>query len=214
MIAVTTPLPAPLIERLYLLFTPAACRAEPFATLASALDGGVDLVQWRVKERDAEGARRALAICRAHGVRMIVNDDVELALTIGADGAHVGQDDMPARQARRLLGPHRLLGVSTHDLAQIDRAIDDGADHLGFGPMFATTTKGYAQGLPTGSLANALRHTSLTIWPIGGIGLDNLSRLRAEGARRIAVSRAILGADDPRAAARSLRAALLAAEAV
>ncbi|MGE3878648.1 MAG: thiamine phosphate synthase [Planctomycetota bacterium] len=208
----TTPLPVPLIERLYLLFSPAACRADPFATLADALAGGVDLVQWRVKERDEEGARQALAICRAHGARMIVNDDVELALTIGADGAHVGQDDMPARRARRLLGPHRLLGVSTHDLAQIDRAALDGADHLGFGPMFATATKGYAQGLPAGSLEDALRHTSLTIWPIGGIDHCNLGRLQAEGARRIAVSRAILGADDPRAAAHSLRAALLAAD--
>jgi thiamine-phosphate pyrophosphorylase len=198
----------PLTSRLCLLFTPSLCAADPWHTLERALAGGVDLVQWRVKERDAAGLRRCQEICRPRGVPVIVNDDVALAVAAGAAGAHVGQDDLPARVARARLKRGQWLGVSTHDLAQIQRAVADGADYLGFGPCFPTATKGYEQGLPSGSLARALAATRLPVFAIGGITAERLALLRKEGCTRIAVSSAILRAADPQAAVRELLAAL------
>lgn len=196
------------LPTLYLLFSPALCANEPWATLREAIAGGVDLVQWRTPTPDAEGAARCLAICREAGVPMIVNDHVELAVALGAEGAHVGQTDLPAHRARAMLRPSQWLGVSTHDLAQVAAAIADGADHLGFGPMFATATKGYRHGLPAGALRAALAASRVPIWPIGGIDAHRIPLVLAEGARRVAVSSAILRAADPRGAAAELRAAL------
>ncbi|MBK8979286.1 MAG: thiamine phosphate synthase [Planctomycetes bacterium] len=196
-------------RRLYLLFTPAACSGDPWWTLREALRGGVDLVQWRVKQRDPAGLRRALALCTEAGVPVIVNDDVELAVAAGAAGAHVGQGDLPAAAARALLGPDRWLGVSTHSTAEIDAARAAGADHLGFGPLFPTATKGYTEGQPPGALREAVvRATPLPVFAIGGISPATVARVVAEGCRRIAVSAALLQATDPAGVARALRAAL------
>ncbi|MCR9245297.1 MAG: thiamine phosphate synthase [bacterium] len=195
-----------LAERvLYLLFTPRLCRGEPFASLGAALAAGVDLVQWRVQTPDPAGLRRCQELCAATGVPLIVNDDVDLAVRIGAAGAHVGQDDLPAREARARLGD-RLLGVSTHDDDQIARALADGADHLGFGPCFPTLTKGYAQGQPPAAVRSALDAAGDTpVYAIGGITAANLDELLELGVDRIAVSSAILAAPDPAAATRELR---------
>lgn len=194
-----------LAAQLYLLFTPELCRNAPFATLADALRGGVQLVQWRVARRDIDGLRRCLEVCAAHGVDVIVNNDVELAISEGARGAHVGTDDLPVARARALLGAGRWLGASTHDLQQVAAAARDGADHFGFGPCFPTTTKGYSRGLGPRALAAALAATPLPIYAIGGITVANLPALRAVGCTRIAVSSAILQAAEPYAAARELR---------
>jgi thiamine-phosphate pyrophosphorylase len=198
----------PLTSRLCLLFTPSLCAADPWHTLERALAGGVDLVQWRVKERDAAGLRRCQEICRPRGVPVIVNDDVALAVAAGAAGAHVGQDDLPARVARARLRRGQWLGVSTHDVGQVTRAVADGADYLGFGPCFPSATKGYEQGLPPGSLARALGAATLPVFAIGGITAERLALLRTEGCTRIAVSSAILRAADPQVAVRELLAAL------
>ncbi len=204
-------MPGPGDHHLYLLFTPALCADDPWRTLAEALRGGVDLVQWRHPERDPEGARRCLDICRNHGVPLLINDHVELAARLGAAGAHVGQTDLPAAEARALLGPDAWLGVSTRNPAQIDRARRDGADHVGFGPMNPTRTKGYTEGHPPDALRTALATArGLPVFAIGGIELRNLDRIRAEGCRRIAVSGAILRSDDPGSMAGRLREALLA----
>lgn len=196
--------------RLCLLFTPGLCRQDPWLTLDRALRGGVDLVQWRVKHADPDGLAECLRRCRAASVPVIVNDDVQLAVQSSAAGAHVGQDDMPAEQARRLLG-ERWLGVSTHDPAQIRAAATAGADYLGFGPCFPTTTKGYARGQPQRAVTDAVRTAGdcqLPLFAIGGITPENLPRLLALGIRRIAVTAAILQADDPAEAARRLRSLL------
>jgi thiamine-phosphate pyrophosphorylase len=196
--------------RLCLLFTPALCRRDPWLTLDAALCCGVDLVQWRVKHADPDGLHECLRRCRAAAVPVIVNDDVRLAVQTSADGAHVGQDDMPAEQARRLLGA-RWLGVSTHDTAQIRAAARADADYLGFGPCFPTTTKGYATGQPQTAVTDAVRAASdcsLPLFAIGGITPANLPQLQDLGVRRIAVSAAILQADDAAGAARRLRALL------
>lgn len=191
--------------RLCLLFTPSLCRKGPWDTLAAALAGGVDLVQWRVKDHPTVGLARCLALCHAHAVDLIVNDDPALAVTAGAAGAHVGQDDLDAAAARELLGPTRLLGVSTHDAAQLAAAHAAGADYAGFGPCYATATKGYREGLGPEALRVAVAAARLPVFAIGGITADNLPALIAAGCTRVAVSSAILGAADPTAAARALR---------
>ena len=196
---------------LYLLFTPELCANEPSATLEKALANGVDRVQWRVANPAARRGEldRYLAICAEHGVDLIVNDDVELARRPGVAGAHVGQDDLPVTEARRRLGPDRLLGASTHDIEQIRAAERDGADHLGFGPCFPTETKGYREGLGSRALAAALAATELPVFAIGGITAANVGELVAVGCRRVAVSGAVLRAGDPARAAGELRAVLV-----
>jgi thiamine-phosphate pyrophosphorylase len=202
-------------RRLYLLFTPALCANDPWDTLAAALDGGVDLVQWRPVEAgveaDAEAGhvsfQRCREACQRAGVPLLVNDDVMLAVRGRAAGAHVGQNDIPAHAARRLLG-RQWLGVSTHDVPQITAAVAAGADYVGFGPCHATATKGYTEGKTPAAIeaattaAQALR---VPLFAIGGITAANVPALRMNGVDRIAVSSAILQDADPRRAAEALR---------
>lgn len=192
---------------LYLLFTPSVCSGDPWDALAAALDGGVDLVQWRVEAPDREGFDRCRELCRRAGVPVIVNDDVMFALRNRAAGAHVGQADMPAEAARKLLG-ERWLGVSTHEPEQIDAACNAGADYVGFGPCHPTSTKGYATGKSPAEIEAAVATAAaraVPLFAIGGITPANLPPLRALGVDRIAVCSAILAAPDPRAAAAALR---------
>jgi thiamine-phosphate pyrophosphorylase len=200
----------PAAARLYLLFTPGLCTGAPWATLAAALDGGVDMVQWRVARPARRGLARCLAICGERSVPVIVNDDVALAVAAGAAGAHVGQADVPARAARAQLRAGQVLGVSTHDVAQVRAAQDDGADYLGFGPCFPTATKGYAAGVGAAAIRAAVAAARVPVFAIGGIAPANVGELLALGVTRVAVSGAVLRAADPRAAAAALRAGLAA----
>jgi len=189
----------PRLGRLYLLFTPSLCRADPDSTLEDALRAGVDLVQWRSKAPDPEGFLRARERCAAHGVPLIVNDDVGLALRSESAGAHVGQEDMPADAARKLMFG-RTLGVSTHDLDQIRAAAAARADYVGFGPCHPTTTKGYDKGLADEAVAAAVElcgELGMPLFAIGGVRPDNLVRLAMLGVRRVAVSSYILQHDRP-----------------
>lgn len=160
----------------------------------------------QIREKDmADGALLAHVlevrrVVEGTGVLVVVNDRPDLAVLADADGAHVGQDDADPSDARRLLGDARILGVSTHDAAQRQRAVRSAADHCGFGPVFDTATKG-------------LSGIGLRDWPdedgfptfaIGGIGPGNVAPLAASGVRRIAVSSALCAADDPEAVARTL----------
>jgi thiamine-phosphate pyrophosphorylase len=194
-------------HRLYLLFTPALAGEKPWRTLEAALKGGVDLVQWRSKESDDAGFRACRDVCMARGVPILVNDDVMLGVRGRAHGAHVGQDDMPHEVARKLL-VNQWLGVSTHNRDQITAAVAAGADYVGFGPCYPTATKGYDEGLPAEEIEEAAFACPVPLFAIGGIDATNLLRLRAFGVRRIAVSSAILKAQDPYAAAARLRAML------
>jgi thiamine-phosphate pyrophosphorylase len=158
-------------------------------------------------------ARAIQALCRSRGALFIVNDRVDLALAADADGAHVGQEDVPAASARRLLGPRRLLGVSTHNLAQAEAAGQVGADYIGFGPMFATGTKdtGYTpRGLD--ALRGIRRAVSLPILAIGGISLENVARVIQAGATAPAVISAVVAAPDIAAAAAAFRQRVAAAK--
>src|SRR5262249_30050308 len=138
----------------------------------------------------------------------IVNDRPDIARLSDADGVHLGQDDLPVKEARRVLGPDALIGVSTHSVEQLRQAVLDGADYLGIGPTFPSKTKAFDRfpGLPF--LRSATAETSLPAFALGGIGPQNVGLVVEAGARRVAVSAAITKADDPQQAARELRAAL------
>lgn len=193
--------------RLYLLFTPELCAGDPWSTLVLALEGGVDAVQWRVKTQDREGFVRCRELCRARQVPLFVNDDVMLAVRGQAEGAHVGQDDIPADAARKLL-VDRWLGVSTHNPAQIKAAAAAGADYLGFGPCYESATKVHEAARSAADIEAAVAEAErlgLPLFAIGGITVDNLPALRALGIDRIAVCSAILRSDRPREATAALR---------
>jgi len=186
--------------------------------LAAALAGGVDMVQLRDKSASDEELVRAAAVfrrlCDEHGALFWLNDRPDLVAACRADGVHVGQDDIPAAEARRLAGEEVLVGLSTHSPAQLDAALAAGdADQLSVGPVWETPTK---EGRPAAGL-DYVRHAARVAgerpwFAIGGIDLDNVREVIAAGASRVVVVRAIRDADDPEAGARSLRAALEEAE--
>lgn len=187
------------------------CDARPDAFLERALRGGVDIVQLRVKDAgpgDDEivaAGRRFAALCAAHDALFILNDRPDLVVAAGADGVHVGQDDTPVSQARQVVGASRLIGLSTHSPSQIDAAGALDVDYIGVGPVHATPTKPGRPAVGTELVAYAAAHAAVPFFAIGGIESANLPAVRAAGAQRIAVVRAITGADDPEAAARALR---------
>lgn len=154
-------------------------------------------------------ARRITQLCRSRGVCFIVNDRLDLALAADADGVHLGQDDLPPKAARALLGADKFVGVSTHSLEQAVQAAEQGADYLGIGPIFATGTKatGYE---PKGcDIIRQLRaRIALPIVAIGGITLSNVGEAMAAGATGVAVISAIVGADDITAATQAFATAI------
>jgi thiamine-phosphate pyrophosphorylase len=182
--------------------------------LAAALAGGVDMVQLRDKSASDEELARAAAVfrrlCDEHGALFWLNDRPDLAVAVGADGVHVGQDDLDPAEARLLAGEDLLLGLSTHSETQLDAAlVADHADQLSVGPVWETPTK---RGRPAAGLGY-VHYASLAAgdhpwFAIGGIDLDNVREVIAAGASRIVVVRAIRDAPDPRAAAAALREAL------
>jgi thiamine-phosphate pyrophosphorylase len=175
----------------------------------AAIRGGATAVQLRDKQATTrelvELGRALLEVTRPAGVPLIVNDRIDVALAIDADGAHVGQDDMPAPLARRLLGPDRVLGVSAGTVEEALQAQRDGADYVGTGDVYGTPTKADA-GVPIGiaGLAEVVRAVSIPVVAIGGIQAENAAETVRAGAAGIAVVSAVIGAPDPEAAARQL----------
>lgn len=199
--------------RLCLLTTIEACRVPWQRTLVEAIAGGVDCVQVREKSMDdrslLEHVRRVIALARPAGVSVVVNDRVDVALAVHADGVHLGQGDLPLEAARRIAGRSLLLGSSAHDLAEADAAVAAGADVVGLGCMFPSHTKpGLDLAGPAFLQAFRERHGSVPHLAIGGIDAENVSRLADAGARGIAVSSAILRSDDPRGVAERIVAAI------
>jgi thiamine-phosphate pyrophosphorylase len=198
--------------QLYVLVTDALCRSSLVGTVKEAALGGAQIIQLREKDLDDRTllarARDVREVTRTSGVLFIVNDRPDIARLADADGVHLGQDDLPIREARRILGPSALIGVSTHNLDQVRRAILEGADYIGVGPTFTSQTKDFADCAGLDFIHHAVAETSLPAFAIGGIDLDNVAQVRAAGARRIAVSHAICTAEDPRAVAGQLRQAL------
>lgn len=183
--------------------------------LAAALEGGVDMLQLRDKSASDSELLEAAAVfrraCDAHDALFWLNDRPDLVAACGADGVHLGQDDMPLAAAREIAGDDVLLGLSTHSPAQLDAALAAGeADELSVGPVWETPTK-------EGRVATGLdyvRHAASVAgdvpwFAIGGIDLDNVLEVTSAGASRIVVVRAIRDAPEPLLAAAALRAALL-----
>ncbi|MEJ5347012.1 MAG: thiamine phosphate synthase [Chloroflexus sp.] len=186
------------------------------AVIEAAIVGGATVVQYREKHASTRQmiveAQELRDLTRRAGVPLIVNDRVDVALAVDADGVHVGQDDMPVALARRLIG-NKLLGVSAHSLSEALQAVRDGADYLGVGPIFATTTKPDAAS-PIGldGLRAIRQHVSIPIVAIGGINQANAADVMRAGADGIAVVSAVVAADDVTAAARQLRALVSVAQ--
>lgn len=197
---------------LYLLVTESLCPHGSGPLIRAALAGGASIVQVREKEMPdrklLEHAQRVREWTHAAGALFIMNDRPDLALLSEADGVHVGQEELSVREARRILGPGKLVGVSTHTIEQARQAVLDGADYIGVGPVFPTTTKSFDQFAGLKFVRQVAAEISLPAFAIGGIGPKNISEVVTAGARRVAVSSSLCGAENPEAVARNLRSEL------
>lgn len=190
---------------------PEKCRFGMLETVERAVAGGVTIVQYRSTNPDAgtcwAEAKPLADFLRSRGITFIVNNRVDLALALDADGVHIGQRDLPAEQTRRLIGPGKILGLSVSNRAQLDAVNPALVDYLGIGPVFPTISKSDAAP-ETGieNLAKLATQTPLPVVAIGGINIARARAIRATGTvAGIAVISAICGAEDPEAAARELR---------
>ena len=192
---------------LYVVLDRAAARGRDLdSVLAAVIDGGCRMVQLREKEwpsaRLLPLARRLRERCRAAGVTFIMNDRVDVAVAIDADGVHVGQEDLPARIARSLLRAGMLVGLSTHDMEQARAARDDGADYVAVGSMFPTATKPDFQLVGPALIRKLRAEIRVPLVGIGGITHDNVVDVVRAGADGVAVISAVCAAADPAKATR------------
>ncbi len=184
------------------------------ALLHAALGGGVDIVQLREKElghdeieRSAQTFRR---LCDTYSALFIVNDDPYLAQSCDADGVHLGQDDMPVEEAREILGPETIIGLSTHSKEQLAASAGQPVDYVSVGPVWETPTKAGRPGVGLGLVEHAAANAPHPFFAIGGIDTANAAEIVAAGAHRLGVVRAIRDAEDPAAVAEALRGTLAA----
>jgi len=198
--------------RLYVLLDGRAS-VEEFERIAQGLiQGGVDVLQFRDKrlaDRELiDRARRLRQLTRGTSTLFIVNDRPDLAALAQADGVHVGQEELSVKDARSIIGPDALIGVSTHSIEEARQAVLDGANYLGVGPTFASGTKPFDHFPGLELLRAVAAQVRLPAFAIGGITRENLDQVKSAGFRRVAVSGAILGAEDPVRAAKEFRAEL------
>jgi thiamine-phosphate pyrophosphorylase len=195
--------------RLYFVCDARPHGADPEPLLAAALNGGVDMVELREKELDRRMIERSAAtfrrLCDTYSALFIVNDDPDLAVSVRADGLHLGQDDIPVAEARGRLGPDAVIGLSTHSEEQIATA--EGADYISVGPIWETPTKAGRPAVGLELIRHAAEKAALPFFAIGGIDLGNVEQVVRAGATRLCVVRAIRDAEDPASAAASLRRA-------
>ncbi|MBP3956429.1 thiamine phosphate synthase [Gemmata sp. G18] len=198
--------------RLYVLLTRAQCVCALDWTIREAARGGADVFQLREKalpDRELIAcARNVRQWTRETNTLFIINDRPDIAKLCEADGVHLGQDDLSVKDARRILGPDALIGVSTHSIDQLRRAVLDGADYIGTGPTFPSRTKTFEHFPGLEFVRAACAESSIPAFALGGISSTNIAEVIAAGANRVAVSSAISTAEDPEQAARLLKAAL------
>lgn len=192
------------------------CQKDPIEVLEEAIQGGITLFQFREKGKGAltgaskfRLAKQMQAVCKQHNIPFIVNDDVELALALDADGVHVGQEDESAEEVRKRIG-NKILGVSAHNLEEARQAVRQGADYLGVGPIFSTQTKEDAKAAQGPEVIKELRQNGITIpiVGIGGIHSGNAASVIKAGADGVSVISAISLAPDIIEVTRSLRRAV------
>lgn len=185
-------------------------RAQMLDVVTQMLAGGIDALQLRAKNWTADGittvGREIHPLTRKGGVPLIINDYPEVAVAIGAEGVHVGQDDLPVQEVRRKVGADMLVGLSTHSMEQVRSAARQEVDYIGFGPLFSTPTKPDYPAIGTLEILQAHReHPGLPIFCIGGIKLENAPAVIGAGARRLVVVSGILQAGDIEAYTRDLK---------
>ncbi|GFN30998.1 thiamine phosphate synthase [Paenibacillus xylaniclasticus] len=177
--------------------------------IEQTLIGGADVIQLRDKyaseQQILEQARELRELTRRYGVPLIINDYIDIAIEVEADGVHLGQDDMTLEEARRRLGPDRIIGISTHNLEQALAAQAGGADYIGVGPVYPTGTKPGRAAVTTRYVREAADNVTIPFVAIGGITLANVDTVLEAGAKRICAVSAVVGADDPAAACRAFK---------
>jgi thiamine-phosphate pyrophosphorylase len=173
------------------------------------LAGGVDLLQLRAKNQAAAEIEKLAAdvhsITAGRGVPLVINDHPQIARKVGAEAVHLGQDDLAIAEARKIVGPECAVGKSTHSVDQAIRAFYEGADYIGFGPIFATPTKPDYAPIGLGDIEKVHEAVRIPIFCIGGIKLDNLAKVIEAGARRVVIVSGLLQASDPAKYARSVK---------
>ena len=184
-------------------------RQSLYQQVEAALKGGVTCVQLREKELDEakflQEAKELCALCRRYGVPFIVNDNVDIAIACKADGIHVGQEDMAAGEVRRRAGEDMILGVSVHTAEEARQAVRDGADYLGLGAVFPTSTKTDAKPMTKETLQAICDAVEIPVVAIGGINRDNLLNLAGSGVDGVALVSAVFSAEDIEGTCRGLR---------
>jgi thiamine-phosphate pyrophosphorylase len=172
-----------------------------FSTVEAALQGGVTIVQYREKTADdaekLSHAQKLRQMCHHYGALFIMNDRVDLALAVDADGVHLGQQDVPIALARQLLGPQRIIGRSTTNPDEMQRAMSEGADYIGVGPVYETPTKVGKQAAGLEYVEYAAKNATIPWFAIGGIDPSNVHEVLNAGAQRVAIVRAIMQAEQP-----------------
>ena len=175
-----------------------------------AIEGGATVVQYREKNKDYDDmlkeAREVCAVCREYGVPFIMNDSVEIAMAVDADGVHLGLDDGDLKAARKLMGDDKIIGASTHNVQEALSAQAQGADYLGCGAVFGSTTKTDISSITPEILAQVTKAVQIPVVAIGGINRDNISKLNGCSLAGAAVVSAIFAQKDIRAAAKEMRA--------
>jgi thiamine-phosphate pyrophosphorylase len=192
-------------EKLYLVTSPSE---ELLAIVEAALQGGLRLVQYRAKSMTdqlrLQEAQALRSLCTQYQALFIVNDRIDLALAVGADGVHLGQDDFPVDVARQLLGSHRIIGRSTTNPQELQQAIQEKVDYIGVGPVYATPTKTDKTVAGLEYVRYAAKHAPMPWYCIGGIDVSNIPAVLKAGGDRVAVVRAIMEAADPQQAVQAL----------
>lgn len=177
--------------------------------IEESIKGGVTLIQLREKIASTQEfyniASKVKEITKKYNVPLIINDRIDIALAIDADGVHVGQDDMPTHIVRQLIGPNKILGVSAHNIKEAKKAKKDGADYLGVGAIFTTSTKNDANEVSIETLKNITQFVDVPTVAIGGINLDNADKLKNTKIAGFSVVSAIMNAKNPKIASQKLK---------
>ena len=206
-----------LLEAYFIMGTQDCPTADPLTVLKQALEGGITLFQFREKGPNAlsglpkeQFAKKCQQLCHSFNVPFIVNDDIQLAIRIDADGVHVGQDDMASDEVRRLLGPKKIIGVSAHSNDEVLEAIAQQANYVGMGPVYQTTSKADADAPAGTAMIEEARRAfpDLPIVAIGGITIPRCEQPILAGADGVSVISAIAGASSPKRAAEQLKEAV------
>jgi thiamine-phosphate pyrophosphorylase len=196
--------------KLYVIIDRKSCGGrDPVCVAEEAIAGGADIIQLRDKDSTAceilEAGRAIRGLAKKNKALFIINDRVDIALALDADGVHLGQDDLPIESARSMIGREKLIGLSTHSLSQALDAQKRGADYIGVGPIFSTPTKPDYKAVGIDSIREVRDNIKIPFVVIGGIDRSNIDEVIAAGAGRVAVVRAVCGAEDVRGAAKRLK---------